>query len=392
MKLNKISLLQVHQAKLEEHKNEKIIIDNLDEDLIKAESQDQPTELDIANGAHKSIASPASSFFLNKSSGSNNVQLGLNFLKHLPPQPFSSASSTSSIFTNPFGSHSPTLAKAAALIAKPRALGANFVQRFPGFLNNAATASHHQIGPVYNPSVASSNIVLQQTGPHHPQLFNGPPPPPPNFINNNGRPTNQINNANIINNLPPLAPAENTIDLQELGPPFFENTNHVRHNEREHNVPMSANNAPVMNDQPPVDHPYNNNDWSLNNQKQMAIDKPRITHLDVKCEKNLMRVSIEFDRQFNGVIFSKGHFNYPNCVHLQPNTGRQQANFDINVNQCGTTGNTQNGFYGYGAASGSGTFFENTVVVQYDPQVQEAYDTARKLRCTWHDQYEKAVS
>lgn len=62
------------------------------------------------------------------------------------------------------------------------------------------------------------------------------------------------------------------------------------------------------------------------------------------------------------------------------------------VHQCGTQGNTQNGFYGYGAASGSGTFFENTVVIQYDPQVQEAFDTARKLRCTWHDQYEKAVS
>ncbi len=27
-----------------------------------------------------------------------------------------------------------------------------------------------------------------------------------------------------------------------------------------------------------------------------------------------------------------------------------------------------------------------------DPQVQEAWDQARKLRCTWHDQYEKAVS
>lgn len=31
-------------------------------------------------------------------------------------------------------------------------------------------------------------------------------------------------------------------------------------------------------------------------------------------------------------------------------------------------------------------------MIQYDPQVQEAWDTARKLRCTWHDQYEKAVS
>ena len=52
----------------------------------------------------------------------------------------------------------------------------------------------------------------------------------------------------------------------------------------------------------------------------------------------------------------------------------------------------ENCLYGYGADSGSGTFFENTIVVQYDPQVQEVWDQARKLRCTWHDQYEKSVT
>ena len=53
---------------------------------------------------------------------------------------------------------------------------------------------------------------------------------------------------------------------------------------------------------------------------------------------------------------------------------------------------SDNGLYGYGADSGSGTYFENTIVVQYDPQVQEVWDQARKLRCTWHDQYEKSVT
>ena len=400
----------MHQTRSEhEHKNEKIVVDNLDEDLLRAESQDQAAELDVAGSHKQSIASPTG-FLLNKSGTASSAPLGLNFFKHLPPQPFSAASSSSSIFTNPFGqgspfaAHSPTLAaKAAALIAKPRALGANFVQRtFPSFLNgnlngnlNNAAASHQMPAPVYNPSVASSNIVLQQA--HNPQMFNNgppPPPPPPNHFMNNGRPNNQINNAPI--NLPPLSPAENAIDLQELGAPFFENNNnHVRHNapDREHNLPMppNNNNAPIENNDRPIEY-NNNNDWPMNGHKQMANDKPRITHLDVKCEKNLMKVFIEFDKPFNGVIFSKGHYSYPNCVHLQPNTGRQNANFDIMINQCGTQGNTQNGFYGYGAASGSGTFFENTVVIQYDPQVQEAWDTARKLRCTWHDQYEKAVS
>lgn len=129
------------------------------------------------------------------------------------------------------------------------------------------------------------------------------------------------------------------------------------------------------------------NSWPL-----QAPDVPKITNLEVKCEKNLMKVSIEFDKIFNGVIFSKGHYSQGQCVHVGANSGKQQAYFDISINSCGTQGNTQNGLYGMGGNTGSGTFFENTIVIQYDPNVQEVYDHARKLRCTWHDQYEKAVT
>jgi len=119
---------------------------------------------------------------------------------------------------------------------------------------------------------------------------------------------------------------------------------------------------------------------------------PKITSLDVQCEKNLMKVSIKFDKPFYGIIFSKGFYSDVNCVHLPAGVGRTSAQFDVAINSCGTNGNTENGLYGYGADSGSGTFFENTIVVQYDPQVQEVWDQARKLRCTWHDQYEKSVT
>jgi len=125
---------------------------------------------------------------------------------------------------------------------------------------------------------------------------------------------------------------------------------------------------------------------------QTQPDMPKITSLDVQCEKNLMKVSVKFDKPFHGIIFSKGFYSDVNCVHLPAGVGRSEAQFDIAINSCGTTGNTDNGLYGYGADSGSGTYFENTIVVQYDPQVQEVWDQARKLRCTWHDQYEKSVT
>lgn len=43
--------------------------------------------------------------------------------------------------------------------------------------------------------------------------------------------------------------------------------------------------------------------WPLANS-----DSPQIKHLQVQCEKTHMRVNIEFDRPFYGMIFSKGTF------------------------------------------------------------------------------------
>lgn len=121
-------------------------------------------------------------------------------------------------------------------------------------------------------------------------------------------------------------------------------------------------------------------------------DLPKIVSLDVKCEKSLMKVYLGFDKPFYGIVFSKGHYSNVNCVHLPAGLGRTSVNFEISIHACGTAGNTKNELYGYGAESGSGTFFENIIVVQYDPQVQEVWDQARKLRCTWHDLYEKSVT
>lgn len=148
-------------------------------------------------------------------------------------------------------------------------------------------------------------------------------------------------------------------------------------------VPSIQKNVPEA-----VDTAYASNDiWPA-----AIADAPKIINLDVKCEKNSMKVFIGFDKPFYGIVFSKGHYSNIHCVHLPAGLGRTSATFEIGIHACGTTGNTENGLYGYGADSGSGTYFENIIVIQYDPQVQEVWDQARKLRCTWHDQYEKSVT
>ena len=60
-----------------------------------------------------------------------------------------------------------------------------------------------------------------------------------------------------------------------------------------------------------------------------------------------------------GLVFSKGQFNSPNCVYVKPYTGVGAYTFDIYYNKCGTKPDL------------NGKFYENTIIVQYDNELIE---------------------
>ena len=72
-------------------------------------------------------------------------------------------------------------------------------------------------------------------------------------------------------------------------------------------------------------------------------DLPQIQDIQVQCEKTSIRVNVKFDRPFYGMIFSKGFYSDPNCVHLAAGSGTITASFEIFLNSCGMTssGNTE---------------------------------------------------
>ncbi|XP_074596088.1 uncharacterized protein LOC141851266 [Brevipalpus obovatus] len=230
---------------------------------------------------------------------------------------------------------------------------------------------------------------------HHPSSKTAPAhshgPPPPNYHGPIVPPPGVASQQPVYSNHPhgpPPSGSVNPHDNQiEYGPEPNSGHGYVPGYESNNAAQSPAHHPPAPTGSHSTEVAQQNENWPL-----PAPEMPKISHLDVKCEKNLMKVAIEFDKPFNGIIFSKGHYSHSTCVHLAPNSGRTSVYFDVSIGGCGTTGNTQNGLYGYGAQSGSGTFFENTIVIQYDPQVQEVWDQARKLRCTWHDQYEKSVT
>jgi hypothetical protein len=108
-------------------------------------------------------------------------------------------------------------------------------------------------------------------------------------------------------------------------------------------------------------------------------DNPQIKHLQVQCEKTHMRVNIEFDRPFYGMIFSKGFYSDQHCVHMKPGTGHLSATFEIFLNSCGMSSSGNHNANQYGAPTPSGSYVENTIIIQYDPYVQEVWDQVRNF-------------
>lgn len=116
--------------------------------------------------------------------------------------------------------------------------------------------------------------------------------------------------------------------------------------------------------------------WPLDRPEGMT----QIQSLEVMCGKDHMDVHLSFTQPFEGIVFSKGQYGDPRCVYVHPSTGRTFFSFRIAYARCGTKPDLH------------GQFYENTVVVQYDKDLLEVWDEAKRLRCEWFNDYEKTAS
>lgn len=116
--------------------------------------------------------------------------------------------------------------------------------------------------------------------------------------------------------------------------------------------------------------------WNIERPTEMA----NIKSLEVMCGKTYMEVQISFDRPFNGIIFSKGAVDQYNCIYVKPQTGSTSYSFNIMYDQCGTKPDM------------NGKFYENNIVIQYDKDLIEVWDEAKRLRCEWYNDYEKGIT
>ncbi|XP_037790918.1 uncharacterized protein LOC119586284 [Penaeus monodon] len=114
---------------------------------------------------------------------------------------------------------------------------------------------------------------------------------------------------------------------------------------------------------------------------------PQLQDLDVKCSRSGMTVHLEFDRVFPGVIYSKGHFYDPACNYVTiENSGSNKFSFNVPIDGCGTSGQLDM------ATPDRDMYFENTIIIQNDALIQEEWDIARNIRCTWQHTIQKSVA
>lgn len=112
---------------------------------------------------------------------------------------------------------------------------------------------------------------------------------------------------------------------------------------------------------------------------------PHIHAIDVQCAKDMMTINIEFNRQFDGIIYSKGFYNNQDCRYVNENSGQTKYSFTVRLDSCGTE--FVNAFDTQGQS-----YLENVLVLQNEPGIQEVWDTIRAVRCLWEGNLNQALT
>ncbi|XP_014680065.1 PREDICTED: uncharacterized protein LOC106820022 [Priapulus caudatus] len=102
-----------------------------------------------------------------------------------------------------------------------------------------------------------------------------------------------------------------------------------------------------------------------------------VIDISVECdmERNRMAVTLTFERDFDGILYTKGFFKIDECRHTAPPSRFQR--FDISLDKCGMQQKSSTDNFG-GTSS-----FANTVVVMNELEwgVLEMWDKAYRVTC-----------
>lgn len=98
----------------------------------------------------------------------------------------------------------------------------------------------------------------------------------------------------------------------------------------------------------------------------------------------MMTINIEFNKAYNGLIYSQDHYKNSECVYVRENSNQVKFSFTVSLNTCGTR------FFSDFENEGQ-AYLENVLVLQNEAGIQEQWDHIRRVRCLWEGNLTKQL-
>ncbi|KAK0171585.1 hypothetical protein PV328_005022 [Microctonus aethiopoides] len=115
----------------------------------------------------------------------------------------------------------------------------------------------------------------------------------------------------------------------------------------------------------------------------------RVRHIEAECQDDYMKIRIDFNGSFTGLLYSAGYSYDSDCMYVN-GTGRQYYEFYIQLNRCGTLG--ENTHHQDSRINPTKNLMWNTITVQYNPLIEEEFDEHFKVTCEYGYDFWKTVT
>ncbi|XP_068247193.1 uncharacterized protein [Palaemon carinicauda] len=117
----------------------------------------------------------------------------------------------------------------------------------------------------------------------------------------------------------------------------------------------------------------------------------RVTHIEAECQDDFMRIQVQFNGTFTGLIYSSGYAYDGDCIYVN-GSGRPVYDFFIQLNRCGTLSGNEKGREDVRGRTPTKNMMWNTLTVQYNALIEEEWDEHFKVTCEYGYDFWKTVT
>ncbi|GFT19398.1 ZP domain-containing protein [Trichonephila clavipes] len=123
---------------------------------------------------------------------------------------------------------------------------------------------------------------------------------------------------------------------------------------------------------------------------QHEREVPRVEYVTADCFSNYMKITVQFNGSFDGLVYSTGYAHDTDCVYVN-GSGEERYEFSIRLNRCGTLGRPE-----FEPSSNEvpdrNHFMWNTITVQYNPEIEEDWDEHFQVTCEYGYEFRRTVT